>query len=138
MRMTNITILKNSCLILTLLLCIGETDQANVLRGNDGKNNKAHQLQAALPLHPKLLSEDYRGKTWTDLGVDFKAVDEFRQKRRNVQSSGLPDLGSPTYSYFVVSCTVDVTAPPCVMKKKLPHSPPPSRQFFLSLSIMVL
>jgi hypothetical protein len=103
MRMTTITILKNACLMLTLLLCLCQTDQASVLRGNDGRNTKDLNNKIQPALHRQLLSDDYRGKTWTDLGIDIKVADRFRQKRRTEQSNQVPTFGNPTYSFFAVS-----------------------------------
>lgn len=101
---TTTTIRMNSWLLLViLLLCLLDSDHANVLRGGNGKTMEALKERV---LHPKLPSEDHRGKTWKELGVNVQAEEEYRrrqqQERRTQSTVGLPTFGDPTFSYFAV------------------------------------
>ncbi|KAG7338918.1 hypothetical protein IV203_034588 [Nitzschia inconspicua] len=97
MAMTSISAMT-MYLFVIILLCLLGYDDANLLRGQSNMENLRERV-----LHPTLLSEEFRGKTWTDLGVDTTAAEKHRkQRQRNMQSSGGLSFGEPTYSYFAL------------------------------------
>lgn len=94
------TICCSRLFVLLVLLCLLGNDNANLLRGT---NSNLEALRERV-LRRTLPSEEHRGMTYRDLGVDTAAAEEYRhQQQRKAEIAEVASYGTPTYSYFAVS-----------------------------------